>query len=276
MTPWRMCLIAATVCSALLAPGAGAQPTSGGDAQYKPEIGQSGKDVVWVPTSQTLVDRMLDMVGLTPQDRLVDLGAGDGRLVITAARRGATARGIEYNPDMVALSRRLAAAEGMAGRVSLEEGDIFKSDFSNATVVTLFLLPDLNMRLRPTLLAMAPGTRIVSNSFDMGDWLPDESSFVKDGCTGYCNALKWTVPARAEGTWALDGNRELVLRQSFQMLDGTLRDGPVSLPISDARLDGTRIRFTAGGKRYSGEVTGNQMRGTIDGGGAWSASQAGR
>lgn len=241
-------------------------------AKYEPTVGQPGKDVVWVPTSQTLVDKMLDMAGVTPQDRLVDLGSGDGRLVITAAKRGATARGIEYNPEMVALSKRLAAAEGMADKVQLERGDIFESDFSNATVVTLFLLPELNLRLRPILLDMKPGTRVVSNSFNMGDWEPDEFAQVTTGCSGHCNALKWVVPAKVSGTWKL-ADKQLELSQNYQRLDGALHAGGSMSPITDARLNGSQIQFTVGGQRYVGQVDGNAMRGTINGTTAWSASR---
>lgn len=235
---------------------------------YQPQVGQGGKDVVWVPTSQALVDRMLDMAGLTPQDRLVDLGSGDGRLVITAAKRGARARGIEYNPDMVALSRRAAEAEGVAARATFEQADIFESNFSEATVVTLFLLPNLNMRLRPTLLNMAPGTRVLSNSFTMEDWEPDDAFNVVEGCSGYCNALKWVVPAKVGGTWQLGGER-LVLTQNFQKLEGRLG---ASSPLAAARMDGANIRFTAGGRTYTGQVAGNAMRGTVDGA-AWTATR---
>src|SRR5690606_9094222 len=150
--------------------------------QYTPSVGQQGKDVVWVPTSQALVDRMLEMAQLTAEDRLVDLGSGDGRLVITAAKRGAASRGIEFNPDLVAISKRAAQTEGVAQRATFEQADIFESDFSDASVVTLFLLPSLNLRLRPTLLDMKPGTRVVSNSFAMEAWEPDESVEVKENC----------------------------------------------------------------------------------------------
>src|SRR5690606_33272620 len=169
-------------------------PASENDAaaeQYAPSVGQQGKDVVWVPTSQALVDRMLEMAQLTANDRLVDLGSGDGRLVITAAKHGAISRGIEFDPDLVAMSKRAAQAEGVTERATFEQADIFESDFSDASVVTLFLLPSLNLRLRPTLLDMKPGTRVVSNSFAMEAWEPDESVEVKEDCTNYCHAYKW-------------------------------------------------------------------------------------
>lgn len=239
---------------------------------FAAKVGQPGKDVIWVPTNQALVDRMLDMAKLTPQDQLVDLGSGDGRTVITAAKRGATARGIEFNPDMVALARRTAAAEGVGSRVSFEHADIFQSDFKNATVVTLFLLPQLNLRLRPTLLAMKPGTRIVSNSFNMEDWQPDESAQVTEGCANYCIAHKWVVPAQVAGSWRI-GNQQLSLQQQFQVLSGSLQEGNSTLRVTEARVDGDQIRFTAGGKRYVGAVSGDAMRGTTDGSSPWTAAR---
>lgn len=238
--------------------------------QYTPSVGQQGKDVVWVPTSQALVDRMLQMARLTADDRLVDLGSGDGRLVITAAKRGAVSRGIEFNPDLVAISKRAAQAEGVAQRATFEQADIFESDFSDATVVTLFLLPSLNLRLRPTLLDMKPGTRVVSNSFAMEAWEPDESVEVKENCTNYCHAYKWIVPAKVAGTWKI-GERELQLKQTFQMLDGTLSDGANQRRISNARLNGAHITFSVDGQTYSGKVENKQMRGTIDGKADWTA-----
>lgn len=238
---------------------------------YAPKLGQAGKDVVWLPTSQVLVDRMLDMAQLTPQDRLVDLGSGDGRMVITAAKRGATARGIEFNPDLVALARRQAEAEGVAARATFEQADIFQSDFSEATVVTLFLLPTLNVKLRPILLDMPPGTRIVANSFDMGDWLPDETDQVTEGCESYCYALKWTVPAKVAGTWEIDGRR-LELAQNFQTFDGVLHDGTSARPLSNGRLAGAQVRFYIGNDLYIGEVDGDRMRGMVNGSRPWEAT----
>lgn len=256
---------------------AAAQPAIGTPAPaYAPSVGQTGKDVVWVPTHQELVDRMLDMAKVTAEDYVVDLGSGDGRTVITAARRGARAHGIEYNPDLVALSQRNAQAAGVAGRATFAQGDIFQSDFSDATVVTLFLLQTLNERLRPTLLAMKPGTRVVSNTFTMGDWEPDQS-FERDGqCTSFCRAYLWIIPARAAGAWRLGEEGRLTLDQTFQTLSGTLtRDGR-ELPLSEARMTGDRITFTAGGQRYSGTLEGDRMAGQTEGGGAWSAARAAR
>jgi len=253
-----------------------AQPEPAPDATttpaFAPQVGQAGKDVIWLPTNQVLVDRMLEMAKLVPQDRLVDLGSGDGRLVITAAKRGATARGIEFNPDLVTVARRAAAAEGVGSRANFEQADIFESDFKDATVVTLFLLPDLNLRLRPTLLAMKPGTRVVSNSFNMGDWQPDESAQVVEGCANYCMAHKWIVPAQVGGVWRM-GNQQLSFRQQFQMVSGRAQDGASTLPITAGRLDGDRIRFNLGGKRYVGAISGDTIRGTVDGTTPWSATR---
>jgi len=261
----RRSLIATAMFSVVLGSTACAQVTS---EDYSPSVGQSGKDVIWVPTPQALVDRMLDMAKLTPDDRLVDLGSGDGRTVITAAQRGAHARGIEYNPDMVAYARRQAAAAGVSNRARFEQADIFQSDFSDATIVTLFLLPSLNLQLRPTLLDMAPGTRIVSNSFDMGDWEPDETAEVTQDCTAYCRAMKWVVPARVEGRWTMDGTT-LNLRQQYQKFEGLAG----TLILRDGYLDGRQIRFSIGNDAYAGEVSGNIMQGTINGSRPWRATR---
>lgn len=253
-----------------LAVSAPATAQTGGSNAYTPSVGQEGKDVVWVPTADVLVARMLDMAELKPGDRLVDLGSGDGRTVIAAARRGVKSRGIEYNPDLVVLSRAAASTAGVSDMATFEQGDIFESDFSEATVVTLFLLPALNMRLRPILLDMPPGTRVVSNSFDMEDWQSDEMVEVDGACTTWCRAYKWIVPAKVEGNWKI-GNQQLALKQTFQMLEGSLRGNGRTMAIEDARLEGARIRFSVGKQRYVGQVDGDTIRGTIDGKTAWSA-----
>jgi len=240
---------------------------------YQPEVGQAGKDVVWVPTPQELVDKMLDMAKVTPKDYVIDLGSGDGRTVITAAKRGSKALGIEYNPDMVELSKRNAAKEGATDKASFMKADLFETDFSQAQVITMFLLPSINIKLRPKILNLKPGTRIVSNSFDMEDWKPDETSSV-EGCMNWCTAHLWIVPAKVEGTWKMPQG-ELALKQTFQMLTGTLKNGNVTAPISDAKMNGDQITFTAAGTQYTGRVNGASMEGTA-GANKWSATRAGK
>ncbi len=215
--------------------------------------------MVWVPTPQALVDKMLDMAKVTPKDYIIDLGSGDGRIVITAAKRGVRAHGIEYNPDMVKLSKRNAANEGVSDKATFAEADIFESDFSQATVITMFLLPDLNMRLRPKILNLKPGTRIVSNTFDMREWEADEIATADEDCTNYCTAYLWIVPANVGGIWKISKG-DLTLEQSFQMITGTLRSGNMSTPVN-GKLTGNQISFTAGGKVYTGLVNGNSMNG---------------
>jgi SAM-dependent methyltransferase len=238
---------------------AAAQVQTGG---FTPVSGQAGKDVVWVPTPEALVEKMLDMAKVTPKDFVMDLGSGDGRTVIAAARRGARAQGIEFNPDMVALSRRNAAAAGMTERATFVQGDLFETDFSKANVVTLFLLPSINLRLRPAILDMQPGTRVVSNTFSMGDWEADETATIDD-CSAWCTALLWIVPARVEGTWQMpDGT--LTITQSFQRFGGTLG----SAAIGNGRLNGSEISFVAGGRQYTGTVSGDTMKGA-----GWTATR---
>jgi len=239
------------------------QPAAAAQQPFEPVTGQAGKDVIWVPTPQPTVDTMLDLAKLTPQDYLIDLGSGNGVTVITAAKRGAKAHGVEFNPDMVTLSRRLAASAGVAERATFEEGDLYLADLSKATVITLFLLPDINRKLRPSLLELAPGTRVVSNTFDMGDWEPDAR--VDAPCTtSWCKALLWVVPAKVEGTWQI-GADTLLLTQKYQVIEGTLG----AAPISAGRLTGADITFTAGGRVYTGRATGTTMSGT-----GWSATKA--
>ena len=246
-----------------------------GKSEYQPQVGQEGKDVIWVPTPQSLVDKMLDMGKVTAKDYLIDLGSGDGRTVITAAKRGTKALGIEYNPDMVELSKRNAAKEGVTDKASFTKADLFESDFSQATVITMFLLPDINLKLRPKILNLKPGTRIVSNSFTMGDWSSDDTVIAKDGCISYCTAYLWIVPAKVEGNWQLaDG--ELTLKQTYQMISGTLKSGGNTVQIANGKLNGDQITFNAGGSLYTGRVTSSGMEGTISSGGDWKASRAGK
>jgi SAM-dependent methyltransferase len=231
--------------------------------EFTPVSGQAGKDVVWVPTSHALVEKMLDMAKVTRNDILYDLGSGDGRTVIAAVKRGAKSTGVEFNPDMVALSNRIAKKEGVGDRARFVQGDIFETDFSNATVVTLFLQSDLNLKLRPQLLEMRPGTRVVSNTFTMGDWRADQSQTVteKEGCMAYCTAHLWIVPAQVEGKWRLP-NGELNLRQAFQRVSGTLGGDQ----ISEGTLRGDQITFNVGSSLYTGTVNGNTVTGTVKSG----------
>jgi SAM-dependent methyltransferase len=277
--PWRACMnvlslmsrTAMVSClSAVMAMSAAlAQPAQ---KPFEPTVGQDGKDVIWVPTPQALVDKMLDMAKVTAADKLVDLGSGDGRTVITAAKRGATARGIEYNPKMVELSKYNAEKEGVAGKATFENADIFKTDFSNADVVTLFLLTSLNAKLRPTILDMKPGTRVVSNTFDMGEWKADEEAIVTEGCQSYCKAYFWIVPAKVDGTWNTDKG-ELSLKQTFQNFTGTLKNGNVITPVTGGKLKGNDISFTAGGVEYTGKVNGSTIEGTTKSGDKWQAKR---
>ena len=248
-------------CISLFMAGAFAQaPAANG--QFQPSVGQPGKDVVWVPTPQVLVDKMLDMAKATPQDYVMDLGSGDGRTVITAAKRGIRALGVEYNPDVVELSKRNAAAEKVTDRATFVKADLFETDFSQATVITMFLLPDINLKLRRKILDLKPGTRIVSNSFRMGDWSADETATISSGCETYCTALLWIVPAKVAGTWK-SAQDEVRITQEFQMISGTVNSGGRSTPITNGKMVGDQITFTAGTSQYTGRVNGNGIEGTI-------------
>jgi Methyltransferase domain len=254
-------------------------------AQFQPQVGQAGKDVIWVPTPDDVVDRMLTMAQVTPQDFVMDLGAGDGKIAIAAAKKfGARALGIEYNPDMVKHANANAAAAGVAGngrgQVLIRHGDIFQTDFSQATVITLYLLPALNMKLRPQLLAMRPGTRVVSHSFTMEDWEADEVSSL-DGRRAYF----WVVPANVMGNWTLEAQNQrldLTLEQTFQKISGSLALAPIQAGLRDARLRGPFIQFAYVGqdgvrRDFNGRVSGARMEGTFrdekGGEGRWTASK---
>ncbi|MFB3883787.1 MAG: class I SAM-dependent methyltransferase [Thermodesulfobacteriota bacterium] len=249
-------------------------------SEYEPYVGQEGKDVIWVPTCQVLVDQMLNMAKVTSEDYLIDLGSGDGRLVITAAKRGARALGIEYNPDMVDLSRQNAAKEGVSDKAQFVQADIFASDFSQATVITMFLLESINRKLRPKILDLKPGTRIVSNTFTMGEWKADQTFDVDDprNCSNYSTAYLWIVPAKVEGVWSLPQG-SLALNQTFQTFSGTLKSGVNLLAVTDGKLNGDLIRFSVGNDRYNGRVSGNTMEGTYESGRRtipWRATKLGK
>jgi precorrin-6B methylase 2 len=228
---------------------------------YEPTVGQEGKDVVWVPTPQAVVNKMLDLAKVTANDYVIDLGSGDGRTVITAAKRGARALGIEYNPKMVEISQRAAEKEGMSARAQFMKADLFETDFSKATVITMFLLPDINLKLRPKILNLKPGTRIVSNTFTMGDWKADETAELgaNGGCdSSWCTALLWIVPAKVGGTYKTPQG-EVSLKQEFQMLTGTLKTGGKTFALR-GKVNGEEVSFSAGGKQYRGKLNGKDLQ----------------
>ncbi|HYC47147.1 MAG TPA: class I SAM-dependent methyltransferase [Burkholderiales bacterium] len=272
--------VAALLASALGLSGAFAADKPAAKGEFTPQVGQEGKDVIWVPTPQSLVERMLQMAGTKPTDYVVDLGSGDGRTVITAAKKfGARALGVEYNPDMVALAKRAAEKEGVADKAQFVQGDIFQTDFTKANVLTLYLLPSLNLKLRPIILdKMRPGTRVVSHAFTMDDWQADQVDS-SEGRTAYM----WIVPAKVAGNWTIDvaggGARsyEASFTQKFQMIEGNARSTGKLSPVSNGKLRGEQITFTIedGGKReFTGRVIGDRMEGTAKGAGGdakWTA-----
>ena len=242
--------------------------TTTSSAEYKPRVGQEGKDVIWVPTPEGLIDKMLEAAKVSDKDTLYDLGAGDGIIAITAARKyGAKSVGIEYNPDMAQFARRKVAEAGLTDKVKIITGDIFQEDFSSATVVTLYLMPHLNLKLRPILLKMKPGTRVVSNTFTMGDWEPDETVFDQ-----HWKGFFWVVPAQIEGSWVMTGMEggplRLNISQSFQNIGGTLTRGGQTLALVGAKLRGDEVKFqfiTPDRKVYafSGRLEGRRLTGTV-------------
>ena len=250
--------------------------TMGGYAQvtdndFTPHSGQPGKDVVWVPTPQTLVDTMLALAKVTSADYVIDLGSGDGRLVITAAKRGAKALGIEYNPDMVELARRFAKEEGVSAKATFKNADLFETDFSEASVITMFLLQSINLKLRPKILDMKPGTRVVSNTFDMGDWKPDQTRQLTENYESWTTAHLWIVPAKVDGIWKLiDG--QINFTQEFQHISGTLTVGNENKLLT-GKLEGNKISFDVGDVQYTATVNGNTISGTRTQGGAWKATR---
>ncbi len=241
-----------------------AAPMAATAQEYTPSVGQDGKDVIWVPTPEELITAMLDMAKVTQNDYVIDLGSGDGRIVIAAAKRGARALGVEYNPDMVELSRKNAQKEGVSDKAKFVQGDIFATDFSQATVITMYLLPDLNLKLRPKILEMKPGTRVVSHAFSMGDWEADETTNLDDR-----TAYFWIVPAKVAGSWdwkATSGTEELILSQTYQKIEGKVKIDGKEQPVSGVKLEGDHISFSVGMGNptrieYSGRVNGNTIEG---------------
>lgn len=254
---FRHSLLTTLLVTAALA-GLNSAQAQTANTEFTPHVGQAGKDVIWVPTPKSLVEKMLKMADVKSTDYVIDLGAGDGVTVITAAKQfGVRALGIEYNPDMVELAKRNAQNEGVAARAEFVRGDIFTTDFSQATVLTMYLLPYLNMKLRPTILNMKPGTRIVSHAFTMEDWMPDQTDST-EGRTAYL----WIVPAKVEGRWKL-GQSEIELKQKFQAFEGTYRTNDTTWRLTHVNLRGDQISFTAGTATYTGRVTGPIMQGTM-------------
>jgi hypothetical protein len=253
-------------------PAALAQST---DKPFEPVVGQEGKDVIWVPTPIALTEKMLDMAKVTPNDFVIDLGSGDGRNVIAAAKRGARGLGVEYNLNMVELSRRNAEKEGVAEKAQFVQGDMYEADISQASVMALFLLPENLRRLTPKFLALKPGSRIVANGFGIDGWEADETGKSTGDCGSWCTAFLYIVPAQVGGAWRLPKG-ELTLEQKFQTLSGTLRNGSTVTKISNARLRGDQISFTAGNTKYTGRVAGDVMEGRTAGmsSGAWKATRA--
>jgi SAM-dependent methyltransferase len=274
-------LFSAVACASILSAAVHAQPAPNAK-DFKPEVGQHGKDVIWVPTSLALVNKMLDMAKATPNDYVIDLGSGDGRTVITAAKRGIKALGIEYNLDMVELSKATAAKEGVTERAAFMKADLFETDFSQASVITMFLLPEINLKLRPKILSLKPGTRIVSNTFTMGEWEADEtgSAGSDDNSAYYRTALLWIVPAKVDGVWKISSGAlqgDLTFKQEFQKVSGAVNAGGVATLVTGGKLRGDQITFNAGGTQYSGKVAGGTMSGISMINGAsreWTATRA--
>ncbi len=252
------------LCALFLTVGASAAWAQSPPATYQPQPGQKGRDVVWIPSPQDMVEKMLDMARVTAQDFVIDLGSGDGRNVIAAAQRGARALGVEYNPDLVALSRRAAAAAGVADKAAFVQGDMFAADISEATALILFLIPSNLAKLTPKFLDLKPGTRIVSNTYEIGGgWEPDDTDALKP-CAAWCVGYLYIVPAKVAGTWRL-AEGELTLEQSFQSIAGTYEAHGIRLPIENGLLRGNEIHFTVNAVHYSGRVSGDTIEGIAKG-----------
>lgn len=258
-------IVVRSLFAATLAFFAGTPAAQTPPAPYAPVVGQDGKDVVWVPTPDVMVEKMLDVARVTPHDFVIDLGSGDGRNVIGAAKRGARALGVEYNADLVEYSRRMAAAAGMPGRASFVQGDMYAADISQASVLALFLLPDNLSRLLPKFLELKPGSRIVTNTYEIPGWTADASETVREpSCTAFCVVFLYVVPAKVAGAWRMPEG-DLVLEQDFQRLTGTIAIDGISLPIENGRINGAEISFSANGVDYAGRIDGDTMEGIAKG-----------
>ena len=253
-------LLGAFIIAAACVDSPAAQTAAQTKEEFVPQVGQPGKDVVWVPSPEETVAKMMEVGKITAQDFVVDLGSGDGRNVIAAAKLGARGLGVEYNPDMVALSKRIAAKEGVAERAQFVQGDMYEAEFSKATVLALFLLPENLLKLRPKFAELKPGTRIVANTFGIEGWTPEESSTISGDCTSWCTVLLYFVPAKVGGTWQTPAGT-LTLNQEFQTITGTLG----AATVESAKIKGDLISFTAGGVDYSGRVNGDTIVGTSKG-----------
>ena len=227
---------------------------------FEPTVGMAGKDVVWVPSQPQVIEKMLDVAKVGPQDLVMDLGSGDGRMIIAAARRGARAVGVEFNPDMVTLSRQLAKDAGVEGRASFVQGDMYEADISKASVMALFLLTTNLDKMKDKFLALKPGSRIVLNSFEITGWEPDQKVVVENDCTSWCTVLLHIVPAQVAGVWRL-GQGELRLSQQFQKVTGELTSGGTTKAVTGT-LTGEQIKLTIDGVEHTGRVNGNSMQGT--------------
>lgn len=264
-TPRRFAFTVITaIAFSMLAAGYGRAQQAPSEAKpFEPQVGQAGKDVVWVPTPPAVVEKMLDLAQVTKDDLVMDLGSGDGRNIIAAAKRGARAIGVEFNPEMVRLAQRLAADAGVGERATFVEGDMYTADISKATVMALFLLPTNLERLRDTFLKLAPGTRMVLNTLAIPEWEPDVQETVTADCTSWCNALLYYVPAHVEGRWKT-ARGELVLTQRFQMVTGTLTAGGAATPVK-GRLRGRELEISAGSETLRGSVTADRIDGPLSG-----------
>lgn len=274
MNRFRRVILFAVACSVVWLAAVAGSPAEDGKKQYVPVPGQPGKSSVWVPTPYATLEKMFDMAKLTPKDFVIDLGSGDGRAIIAAAKRGAAGVGVEWNEDLIALSEKTAREAGVSELAKFVKHDMFAYDISKASVMALFMLPDQLAKLAPKFMALRPGSRIVMNGFTVPGWTPDETDKATGDCGSWCTAHLYIVPAPVAGTWRLaDGT--LTLKQSFQTFTGTLAAGGTSAPVANGHLHGDEISFSVGDVQYSGRVTDKGMSGERQGspGGTWNATR---